>query len=120
MTTKVNIDEKEGMQIAQKLGVLEEGLPNVRLFNGKTTVGTSILQGIYSHCCISYFDIVTLNTKLFDAIFTGDTTLVEYKKLLKKIKDSLKGTIQCWIESILFPLTKIFQQASKKTIMACM
>lgn len=47
MTTKVNIDEKEGMQIAQRLGVLEEGLPNIRLFNGKSTVGTSILQGNY-------------------------------------------------------------------------
>lgn len=42
----VNIDTKEGMKIAQSLGVLDEGLPNVRLFHslGEANRGTSILK----------------------------------------------------------------------------
>ena len=42
----VNIDTKEGMNIAKSLGVLEEGLPNVRLMDrrGGASKGTSILK----------------------------------------------------------------------------
>jgi len=42
----VNIDTKEGMSIAKSLGVLEEGLPNVRLMNkrGGASRGSSILK----------------------------------------------------------------------------
>ena len=43
-TGKINIDMKEGMAIAAKLGVLEEGLPNIRLFSGNPN-GTPILSG---------------------------------------------------------------------------
>lgn len=39
LKTKVNIDQKGGMEVAQYMGALEEGLPNVRL-------GESI-EGIY-------------------------------------------------------------------------
>lgn len=35
-TAKINIDDKEGMAIAQSLGVLEEGIPNVSLFATKS------------------------------------------------------------------------------------
>jgi thioredoxin-like negative regulator of GroEL len=31
LKTKVNIDQKGGMEVAQYMGALEEGLPNVRL-----------------------------------------------------------------------------------------
>jgi thioredoxin-like negative regulator of GroEL len=31
-TAKINIDNKGGMEIAKELGVLEEGIPNIRLF----------------------------------------------------------------------------------------
>jgi len=46
VTAKVNIDEKSGMALAQKLGVLDEGLPNIRLFSraGEEN-GESILAG---------------------------------------------------------------------------
>eukprot|EP01041_Mallomonas_annulata_P001444 gene1444-2780_t len=33
-TGKINIDDKAGMNIAKKLGVLEQGLPNIQLFKG--------------------------------------------------------------------------------------
>lgn len=45
MTAKVNIDDKAGMELAQQLGVLEEGLPNIRLFSGGNEKGESILAG---------------------------------------------------------------------------
>lgn len=44
---KVNIDKKENMKLAEDLGVLDEGLPNVRLFNKKgQSKGTSIPVGM--------------------------------------------------------------------------
>ena len=46
VTSKVNIDEKPGMDLAQKLGVLQEGLPNIRLFsNTGQTQGIPIMPG---------------------------------------------------------------------------
>ena len=45
VTTKVNIDEKPGMLLAQDLGVLDEGLPNIRLFSNKEKKGVSIMPG---------------------------------------------------------------------------
>lgn len=45
VTNKVNIDESAGMALAKKLGVLEEGLPGVRLFTSKTGNGVSIVSG---------------------------------------------------------------------------
>ena len=38
---KVNIDTPAGMELAQELGVLEEGLPHVKLFAGKLRSTTS-------------------------------------------------------------------------------
>ena len=47
-TTKVNIDEPDGMEFAKKLGVLEEGLPNIRLFTSTAPdhKGVSVLPGM--------------------------------------------------------------------------
>eukprot|EP01061_Rhynchopus_euleeides_P042006 TRINITY_DN733_c0_g1_i1.p3 TRINITY_DN733_c0_g1~~TRINITY_DN733_c0_g1_i1.p3 ORF type:complete len:275 (+),score=161.52 TRINITY_DN733_c0_g1_i1:59-883(+) len=44
-TAKVNIDDKGAMDVAQALGVMEEGIPNVRVFTGADEKGVSILQG---------------------------------------------------------------------------
>jgi hypothetical protein len=41
---KINIDEQNGMKLAESLGVLDEGLPNIRLFTAKDK-GISILKG---------------------------------------------------------------------------
>lgn len=47
-TGKVNIDKKENMKLAQDLGVLDEGLPNVRLFHRRgSSGGKSIPVGMY-------------------------------------------------------------------------
>lgn len=35
VTGKINIDKKEGLKIAEELGVLEDGVPHVRLFTKK-------------------------------------------------------------------------------------
>ncbi len=46
LTGKVNIDETEGAALAKKLGVLDEGLPNIRLFNKVgDSKGVSIMNG---------------------------------------------------------------------------
>lgn len=46
-TAKVNIDEEEGMAFAGKIGVLEEGLPNIRLFTSTADAkGISVLPGM--------------------------------------------------------------------------
>lgn len=47
VTSKVNIDDKAGMELAKALGVLEEGLPGVRIFTSKTGNGISIVAGIH-------------------------------------------------------------------------
>ena len=47
VTTAVNIDEKDGMELAKELGVLDEGLPNIRMFSNKdSSSGISILRGM--------------------------------------------------------------------------
>mmetsp|Transcript_7771 Transcript_7771/g.13084 ORF Transcript_7771/g.13084 Transcript_7771/m.13084 type:complete len:142 (-) Transcript_7771:155-580(-) len=40
---KINIDSKEGLAVAQRLGVLDEGLPNIRLFDAQQS--SSIMAG---------------------------------------------------------------------------
>lgn len=46
VTAQVNIDFPEGMEIAKKLKVLEEGVPNVKLLNRKHVEGgTTIMSG---------------------------------------------------------------------------
>ena len=46
VTAQVNIDFPEGMEIAKKLKVLEEGIPNVKLLNSKHLMsGTTIMSG---------------------------------------------------------------------------
>ena len=49
VTSKINIDEKDGMDLAQKIGVLDEGLPNIRLFSSSkadvANKGVSIMPG---------------------------------------------------------------------------
>lgn len=34
-TGKINIDTKDGLALAQKLGVLDEGIPNIQLYHKK-------------------------------------------------------------------------------------
>jgi hypothetical protein len=42
---KVNIDSKEGLAVAQQLGVLDEGLPNIR------SVSQSVTQSLNHSVC---------------------------------------------------------------------
>jgi hypothetical protein len=53
-TGKINIDDQAGMKLADSLGVLEEGLPNIRLFASRDK-GTSILQGLYMGLYMPFF-----------------------------------------------------------------
>lgn len=47
---EVDIDQKAGMQLAEKLGVLEEGIPCLRLFHSKSQPnGISVLNSKYRH-----------------------------------------------------------------------
>ena len=41
----VGIDQKEGMDLANALGILEEGIPNVRLFSRANRNGLKIMPG---------------------------------------------------------------------------
>jgi thiol-disulfide isomerase/thioredoxin len=45
MKTKINIDEKGGMEIAQYIGALDEGIPNVRLITTQDGKSASIVKG---------------------------------------------------------------------------
>jgi len=46
MFGKVNIDEREGMQLAQSLGVLDEGIPCLRLYKAKDdSKGITVMSG---------------------------------------------------------------------------
>lgn len=44
-TAIVNIDEKAGLRLAQELGVLDEGIPNVRVLVNKSKKGKSLYKG---------------------------------------------------------------------------
>jgi len=45
ITGKINIDDKAGLKIAQELGVLDDGVPHIRIFNRKSDmVGAPILK----------------------------------------------------------------------------
>ncbi len=43
VTGKINIDNPDGAKLAQELGVLEQGIPNVQLFAGR--VRETIMAG---------------------------------------------------------------------------
>jgi len=45
MTAKVNIDTKDGMEIAKNEKVLEEGIPNVRLYKSSRGTSVSLMKG---------------------------------------------------------------------------
>lgn len=45
MKTKVNIDQKGGMEIAKYMGALEEGIPNVRLITTQDGKSEGIVKG---------------------------------------------------------------------------
>ena len=59
-TGKVNIDTKEGLALAQKLGVLEEGIPNLQLYYKKGSV-TSLMSGIFSISSLSFPPLIVFN-----------------------------------------------------------
>ncbi len=43
---RLNIDDKDNQSLANKLGVLEQGIPNIQLFNKKDLMkGQSIVTG---------------------------------------------------------------------------
>merc|ERR1712096_343976 len=44
-TAKVDIDDSQGMQLAEEIGVLEQGIPNVRIFHDLGTTGITLLDG---------------------------------------------------------------------------
>lgn len=45
ITGKINIDDKAGLKIAQELGVLDDGVPHIRIFSRKSDkVGMPILK----------------------------------------------------------------------------
>jgi thioredoxin-like negative regulator of GroEL len=60
-TGKINIDNKAGLKIAEELGVLDDGVPHVRLFKAKGDMtGTAIVKSktivliVYSWCRRAY------------------------------------------------------------------
>eukprot|EP00596_Hydrurales_sp_CCMP1899_P011308 CAMPEP_0119043740 /NCGR_PEP_ID=MMETSP1177-20130426/25389_1 /TAXON_ID=2985 /ORGANISM="Ochromonas sp, Strain CCMP1899" /LENGTH=142 /DNA_ID=CAMNT_0007012511 /DNA_START=1 /DNA_END=429 /DNA_ORIENTATION=+ len=55
-TAKINIDDTGGMEVAKHLKVLEEGIPNVRVFHKNKNTGTSIVKGDN----LSYKEVMTL------------------------------------------------------------
>lgn len=45
-TGRINIDDKLGMKLAAKLGVLDDGVPHVRLFTKRNDIkGLSLIKG---------------------------------------------------------------------------
>jgi thiol-disulfide isomerase/thioredoxin len=44
---EINIDKTDGMKVAERVGALEEGIPNVRIFHQTSdgSKGTSIVKG---------------------------------------------------------------------------
>jgi thiol-disulfide isomerase/thioredoxin len=44
---KINIDSSEGMKLAQKLGVLDEGIPNIQFYS-KRGSAISLMRGMVS------------------------------------------------------------------------
>lgn len=66
-TGKINIDKKPGMQLAESLGVLEQGIPHVRMFS---RLGDTKGRSIMSDEINSDFD---------------------YKKIMKTLKKTVAG-----------------------------
>lgn len=82
-TGKINIDVKEGMEIASKLGVLDEGLPNIRLFTAKNK-GISIHTG----SCWNYYDFMKCHC--WPWIHPGEGTPTP-KKIIAKVRKNTTG-----------------------------
>ena len=75
---KVNIDAKEGMQIAQSLGVLDEGIPSVQMYMHK------------------------YDRTRRDVIMSGEKDPVSSKVLLKRIRKKLTHVPQETSDSFYF------------------
>ena len=74
VTTKVNIDDKGGMDVAKMMGVLDEGVPNVRLIHHRSSTTSA---GSSSSPIVS------------KSIVAGD--LLPYKKIMHNIKAEVGG-----------------------------
>ena len=60
LSGKINIDKKDGMKLAEQLGVLEDGVPHVKLFRKKDDhIGDSIVKSMYK---------CSVNVVLFDCL----------------------------------------------------
>lgn len=64
---KINIDDKAGMKIAQELGVLDDGVPHVRLFKNKDDKNGIAVVKSTSSCPIEH---------VFCCCFSGNVTCV--------------------------------------------
>ena len=82
VTTKVNIDNAGGMEVAKTLGVLDEGVPNIRLFKSRKSNGPGKKGG-----------------GLGDTILDGD--LKTYKELIQSIKGHVTSKISFSVQYIL-------------------
>ena len=69
---RINIDKKEGLKLAQNVGVLDNGIPNIQLMKGKTQ-DITIMRGIDD-----LFDeqkllsTINLNLKKMQSLGNGD------------------------------------------------
>lgn len=78
-TAKVNIDEKGGMAVAQAMGALEDGLPNIRLYHRKSNGSNS--------------------KDTAKAIVSGD--ILPYKKIMQNIRAEVGGKLlskSCYVK----------------------
>ena len=74
---RINIDKKEGLKLAQNVGVLDNGIPNIQLMKGKTQ-DITIMRGIDE-----LFDeqkllsTINLNLKKMQSLGNGDLYIRE-------------------------------------------
>ena len=84
-TAKINIDDKDGLKIAQDVGALDEGIPHIRLFHKESdSTGISLHLG-------QRFDSQTLFifTKFIYCLL--EESQMKQKDIMKALKKQLKG-----------------------------
>lgn len=82
---KVNIDDKEGLRIAQSVGALDEGIPHLRLFHKvKDSKGISLNLGMV-------LDIV--RSILYKPASMADEAQMNRRDITKALKKIVKGIL---------------------------
>jgi hypothetical protein len=73
------------MRFAKQLGVLDEGIPNVRLYHSVDSSSTSIMSGM------AFLNMIIIRLKYLKHLPVGD--ILSKKEIVTRVRDIIRGDL---------------------------